>query len=81
MVVNPVVEHVRWYDEGSYDNKDPYETILTVLWVDSETIALQGLRGTFNAQRKLELIEHYKSRGVTKAYFERGKDKITLTVE
>lgn len=82
MHVKTLVEHVRFYSEGlSYENKDPYNTILTVVWLDDNTISLQGLRGEFDSKKKLQLIQYYKNKGVTKAYYEREGERFTLHVE
>jgi len=79
MHINNLVQHVRFYPEGNtYKDKDSYDTIMTVVWLDDTTVSFQGLRGIFNAKRRLKLWEYYTELGVTKAYYERDGVKITL---
>ena len=81
MHVKPLVEHVRFYlEDSSYKDKDPYDAIITVVWLDDKTVSLQGLKGNFNKERRTRLIAYYKSRGITDVMYTRnGKDVVLRT--
>ena len=79
MHITPLVEQVRFYsDSYTFENKDPYDTLLTVVWLDHETVSVQGLIGNFNAIRYKSLLKAYKERGVKKVMFNRHKESVTL---
>lgn len=72
MDVHPVVEHIRFYNEGnSYGNKDPYDLIMTVTWLNDDEIYIQGAHGNINKDRFKQVYNYYKSKGVKRIRFQR----------
>lgn len=72
MHISPVVEHIRFYPEGhSYANRDSYDFIVTITWLNDKEIYAQGALGKLSRDRVEEMIKHYKALGV-KIRFERN---------
>ena len=81
MYIKSLVDHVRFYSEGcSYEEKSMYDAILTVVWLDDNTVSIQGLKGTFSKERRDRLISTYKGLGVTKMLYERRGNKVELDI-
>ncbi len=69
--VQPVTELVRFYDKGSYENKDPYISTVTLLYEDINTVTLVGLCGRFSPSNYDELLLYLRDKGVINVKAER----------
>lgn len=72
MHVSPVVEHIRWYSKGTFENRDPYDFIVTITWLNDKEIYAQGALGNLSKDRVSDMIKYYKDKGVKKIRFERN---------
>lgn len=71
LYVQPVTELVRLYGSGSYDNKDPYQATVTLLYEDSTTVTLVGLCGRFSPTNYDELLVYLRDKGIITVRAER----------
>lgn len=69
--VQPVVELVRCYEDGSYADKSSYVTTLTLIYESDSVVTISGLCGTFNKKFYLLLREYLFNKGIKIVKIER----------
>lgn len=80
--LNRVTSHLRIFidDNKSTDNRDPYDTIITVQHISDTEVHLTGLKGVMNREILSEIEKFFREQGVTKVTFERhGKPQSRTT--
>lgn len=77
--ITPVVSHLRVFldDSKGVDNKDPYDTIMTVLHLNDKEVYISGLKGVMSKETRSKISELLSSLGVTKVTYERNKVQVT----
>jgi hypothetical protein len=76
--LNRVTSHLRIFidDNKSTDNRDPYDTIITVQHISDTEVHLSGLKGVMNREILKEIEQFFREQGVTTVTFERhGKQQ------
>tara|TARA_R100001594_G_scaffold1048_3_gene4377 strand:- start:4063 stop:4311 length:249 start_codon:yes stop_codon:yes gene_type:complete len=61
---SPLTEIVRYYEKGSYEDKDPYDLVFTMVWDTSTQVTLHGLKGKMTRDIHKQLASYFKSRGI-----------------
>ncbi len=73
---SPIAGHIRLYHNGSYENRDPYDCIVTIQWLSDEEVWLSGAHGSLSTK---PLHQALHEMGVKRARYERnGKEIVTL---
>jgi len=76
--LNRVTSHLRIFidDTKSANNRDPYDTIITVQHISDTEVHLSGLKGVMNREIRKEIEKFFRGQGVTNVTFERhGKQQ------
>lgn len=69
--VQPLIELVRCYGEGSYEDKSPYVATVNLLYENTDTVILSGLCGKFNKDLYLLLWEYLSGKNICYIKIER----------
>lgn len=78
--VQPVVEQIRFYEEGSYEERSPYCLTATILYESMETVVIQGLHGKCSRHLMIELFQYLYEKGVRSVRAERNGKWISRKV-
>lgn len=75
--LNRVTSHLRIFidDTKSVNNRDPYDTIITVQHISDTEVHLSGLKGVMNKEIRKEIVKFFHAQGVTNVTFERHGTK------
>ena len=76
--ISNLVSQIRIYEDGkSYENRDPYIGILSVLFLSDTKVYICGAHGTMNKNTYAQIVKTLKDLGVNEMVYERkGKLKI-----
>jgi len=71
----PIVTQIRVYSEpDGYENKIPYDAIMTVQYVSDSTAYVEGLQGKINIRVIKELVKILKDNGVRGFWYTRDTE-------
>lgn len=76
--ISSLVSQIRIYEEGkSYENRDPYIGILSVLFLTDTKVYICGAHGKMDKATYAQIVKTLKDLGVDEMVYERkGKLKI-----
>lgn len=71
-----LTSHIRVYAEGNtLKNRDPYEAILTVQYLNDNAVHISGLKGAFNRSVYRSIERYFNERGIIYVSYERHNKK------
>ncbi len=75
--IKPVLSHIRFFPEGSYDDRTPYSAIATVQFINDDEAFISGLHGTITRAEMRAVFKELSNMGITVVRYERhGKEKV-----
>ncbi|MFY0656342.1 MAG: hypothetical protein JXR12_06300 [Neptunomonas phycophila] len=73
----PLLSTVRFFQNGSYDEKTPFHAVATVQFINDEEAFICGLHGSITRADMKELFKELAEMGITVVRYERhGKEKV-----
>ena len=73
----PILSTVRFFDDGSYEEKTPFKAVATVQFINDDEAFISGLHGTITRADMREVFEELAKMGIKVVRYERhGKEKI-----
>jgi hypothetical protein len=71
----PAMAHIRVYDRGKcYAKRDAYVGIITVMYLDAETVYLMGAHGLMTKAIRVKALALLRSLGVRHVSYHRDKE-------
>lgn len=75
------VSQIRAYSSAEgYENKEPFDLILTVHHLGDDKVFVEGMRGVMSKALLRALTEYARERGVREILFQRGKNDRVIKV-
>lgn len=75
--INPILSTVRFFDGGSYENKDPFVGVATIQYISDTEAFICGLHGKITKNQLADLFRELSDMGITTVRYERhGKEKV-----
>ena len=79
VVYTPVVGHIRLFLDDESEYGDRYDCIITVQYLDSDSVFLSGLNGRLTRAMGMKVFKSLKDMGIKKGSYIRNGKTITVT--
>ena len=77
--LTPLAAHIRVYAEGkSYANRDPYEGILTIMYLTNDTVYLTGAHGSVTGALRVKAMKLLASKGIKHVSYHRNNKLVEV---